>query len=41
VKAFLKGIVALVIISVVAAVGLGMMPMSAQDVFTESQNVRL
>lgn len=40
-KAFLKGIVALVIISVVAAVGLGMMPMSAQDVFTESQNVRL
>lgn len=40
-KAFIQSIIALAVITVVAAVGLGMVPMSARDVFTQSENVRL
>lgn len=40
-KAFLKSLIALAVITVVAAVGLGMVPMSSQDVFTHNESVRL
>jgi hypothetical protein len=40
-SAFIKSLVALAVISGIAAAGLGLVPMSASDVYTESRNVRL
>lgn len=40
-KAFLVSLVALVVISAVAAVVLGSLPMSSRETYTEMRNVRL
>lgn len=40
-KAFLVSLVALVVISAVAAVVLGSLPMSSRETYTELRNVRL
>mgnify|MGYP001339486733 CR=1 FL=1 len=40
-KAFIIGVVAMVVISVVAAAGLSMVTLSSQQDFTVSRNVRL
>jgi hypothetical protein len=40
-KAFITSVILLVAITAAAAFGLGMVPMSAKDVYTSNQNVRL
>lgn len=40
-KAFVMSLAALVIISALAAVGLGLLPMSSQESFRSERNVRL
>lgn len=40
-KAFVTSLIAIAAITVVAAVSLGMLPMSSKETFTENRNVRL
>ncbi|MGD9786002.1 MAG: hypothetical protein AB7E80_14800 [Hyphomicrobiaceae bacterium] len=40
-RAFVTSIVALVVITAIAAIALNMVPMSARDTYTETQSVRL
>ena len=40
-KAFVTSLIVMTVITIVAAFGLSLLPMSAENIYTENRNVRL
>lgn len=40
-KAFVTSLIVMTVITIVAAFGLNLLPMSAENIYTENRNVRL